>query len=93
MSLGEGYSKATGCHLWLGDQVLLSGLAGRPIRFGVRQEVELLDIPASAVLAVLPEALRDAEVSADSDPMQHWDRDRLETVPPGFEEGDPRGLR
>lgn len=91
-SVGEGASAIVGYDLEPGCQVLLSGLTGRPIKFGLREEVELLDIPAGAVLALLPDSLKDAEVSAHTEPMQHWDRE-LEVGQEGFEEGDRRGLR
>jgi hypothetical protein len=91
-SLGEGAAELVGHPLALGHQVLLSGLVGRPIKFGLREEVELLDVPASAVLAIVPAELADEAVSAESHPMQHWDRE-LEMVPEGLEEGDRRALR
>lgn len=91
-SLGEGASELAGLTLAVGDQVLLSGLVGRPIKFGLREEVELLDVPASAVLAILPAELADEAVSAEFHPMQHWDRG-LESPVEGWEEGDVRGLR
>jgi hypothetical protein len=91
-SLGEGAAELVGHPLALGHQVLLSGLVGRPIKFGLREEVELLDVPASAVLAILPAELADEAVSAESHPMQHWDRG-LEAPVDGWEEGDLRGTR
>ncbi len=91
-SLGEGAGQIAGYDLQVGDQVLLSGLVGRPIRFGLREEIELLDIPATGILAVLPPALKDEAVTATAEPMQHWDRG-LEAPVEGWEEGDLRGTR
>lgn len=77
-----------------GDQVILSGIVGRVIRFGIREEVELLDLPASSVVAKLPPSLKDDAVSATADPRRHWDHtldDPLQRE--GFEEGDRRATR
>jgi hypothetical protein len=77
-----------------GDQVILSGIVGRVIRFGLREEVELLDLPATAVVAKLPPALRDDAVSATADPRRHWDHTLDEPLlQEGFEEGDRRATR
>jgi co-chaperonin GroES (HSP10) len=91
-SLGEGAEEMVGNPLVVGDQVLISGLSGRPIKFGLREEVELLDIPAQAVLAILPVELKDEAVTVEAHPMQHWDR-TLEVAQDGLEEGDRRALR
>jgi co-chaperonin GroES (HSP10) len=78
----------------VGDQVLLSGLVGRTIKFGLREEVELLDLPATAVVAKLPSALRDDAVSATADPRRHWDHTLDEPLlREGHEEGDRRATR
>jgi hypothetical protein len=78
----------------IGDQVILSGIVGRIIRFGIREEVELLDLPATAVVAKLPPALRDDAVSATADSRRHWDHTLDEPLlQEGFVEGDRRATR
>jgi hypothetical protein len=78
----------------VGDQVILSGIVGRIIKFGLREEVELLDLPASSVVAKLPPSLRDDAVSTSADPRRHWDHNLDEPLlREGHEEGDRRGVR
>jgi hypothetical protein len=79
----------------VGDQVILSGIVGRVVRFGIREEIELLDLPASAVVAKLPPSLKDGAVSVASDPRRHWDHALDEPLlrEGGFEEGDRRATR